>query len=359
MPQLNESLSAASFALDVNEKLTAFLTRQRGQIISISSDAAGMVDRISDLTRGGKRLRPLFAYWGASATGRDIDPDRVSTLGAALELFQAAALIHDDLIDRSDTRRGGPSVHRRFEAAHREADYALDPEEFGKAAALLAGDLALAWSEELFQATSPTPKARELFDAMRTQVMVGQYLDVLEEQKGPSRDRASALDAALTVVKYKSAKYSVENPVLIGAAMAGAGDELLEQLSSFALPLGIAFQLRDDELGVFGDPDTTGKPAGDDLKEGKRTALMALTMERATPEAARLVSTALGDQDLSPQQVEQIRSIIRGNGAYDVHESLIDEHSQQAFLALAQASVPDDVRDGLRAAGAAAVTRKA
>jgi geranylgeranyl diphosphate synthase type I len=348
----------SEFTASVTDRLMAFLGTQRDLVEQISADAVSMMERITELTRGGKRLRPLFAYWGARSVGGAVDFDSLASVGASLELFQAAALIHDDLIDRSDTRRGGPSVHRRFEAQHRDAGYALDPEEFGKAAALLAGDLALSLSEQLFRASATTWRARELFDEMRTQVMIGQYLDVLEEQCGPERSPQDALEAALRVVRYKSAKYSVENPVLIGAAHAGADEALLTRLSDVALPLGVAFQLRDDELGVFGDPATTGKPAGDDLREGKRTVLVAMTLDRTDDEAKHLVQSSLGDTGLDDAVVERIRGIMRACGAFDTHEALIEQETQRAFDALASADLPSAAAAGLRQAGTAAVTRK-
>ena len=194
---------------------------------------------------------------------------------------------------------------------------------------------------------------------MRLQVMAGQYLDVLEEQIGSRRDPHDAAAAAGTVVRYKSAKYSVENPVLLGAAQAGASEDELTALSTFALPLGEAFQLRDDELGVFGDPATTGKPAGDDLREGKRTLLVALTLKAATPEQAAEVNSALGNSELSDADVERLRSIMRETGALDALETTIESLTAQAFSALDALDVNEAARDGLRSAGLAAVRRVA
>lgn len=348
-----------NFKRQLDARLTSFLSDQRHAVAAISRDAAPLVDAIADLTRGGKRLRPLFAFWGAAAAGGVEREEELATLGAALELFQAAALIHDDIIDHSDTRRGRPSVHRAFEATHRDGEWDLDPVSFGEASAILAGDLALSMSEQLFAAASPTASARRLFDAMRLQVMAGQYLDVLEEQIGSRRAPHDAAAAAGTVVRYKSAKYSVENPVLLGAAQAGASEDELTALSTFALPLGEAFQLRDDELGVFGDPATTGKPAGDDLREGKRTLLVALTLKAATPEQAEEVNSALGNSELSDADVERLRSIMRETGALDALETTIESLTAQAFSALDALEVNEAARDGLRSAGLAAVRRVA
>ncbi|RKW71656.1 polyprenyl synthetase family protein [Galactobacter caseinivorans] len=347
------------FTRALDARLASFLEQQAEVVRQISPDAVPLVERIATLTAGGKRLRPLFAFWGSLAAGGRSDDPALPTLGAALELFQAAALIHDDLIDHSDTRRGGPSVHRRFEALHRESAWDLDAQDFGTSAAILAGDLALSMSEQLFAQALPTPRARDLFDVMRTQVMAGQYLDVLEEQIGGSRTPAEAVAAARTVVRFKSAKYSVENPVLLGAAQAGADEALLARLSEFALPLGEAFQLRDDELGVFGDPATTGKPAGDDLREGKRTLLIALTRERAQDQDSWDLLSHLGRPDLSEPVVEAIRTMMRQVGALAAHEEIIESLTQQALSALDAAGLPEQAREGLRTAGLRAVRRSA
>jgi geranylgeranyl diphosphate synthase type I len=347
------------FTSALDTALTGFLDEQLAVVRSISPDAAELLSSIADLTRGGKRLRPLFAFWGAQAAGGDVAEESIVGLGAALELFQAAALIHDDIIDHSDTRRGAPSVHRRFEASHRAGGWDLDPADFGLAAAVLAGDLALSLSEQAFAACVPAPRARALFDAMRLQVMAGQYLDVLEEQIGGARDPERAVEAARTVVRYKSAKYSVENPVLLGAAQAGASEELLAGLSAFALPLGEAFQLRDDDLGVFGDPEATGKPAGDDLREGKRTVLVALTLRRADAAGRVALLDALGDPALDEDGVRAARAAMIDSGARAEHEGIIEQLTRTAFEALDALPVPDAAREGLRSAGLAAVRRRA
>ena len=213
---------------------------------------------------------------------------------SALELVQASALIHDDLMDRSDTRRGEPAVHRRFEARHTAGGWRGGAAAFGDSVAVLLGDLALVWSDELLHASGVAPedlaRARPVFDEMRTEVTVGQYLDLLTQATGDT-----SVELAGKVARYKSAKYTVERPLLFGAALAGAPPELSAAYSAFGLPLGEAFQLRDDVLGVFGDPSETGKPAGDDLREGKRTALVALALREAsrTLDGWRLTGTVL------------------------------------------------------------------
>jgi geranylgeranyl diphosphate synthase type I len=332
------SSEQTEFVSAVAGKLSGFLSGQQDLMAGVSADVAPLIGSISQLVTGGKRLRALMCYWGwRGAGGGAGDPDIVMA-GCALELFQAAALIHDDIIDRSDTRRGGPSVHKRFSQLHEAQGWALDSGRFGDAAAILTGDLCLSFSEESFtgigtRAASGTP-ARGIFNVMRAEVMAGQYLDILEEVAGPVRDRAGSVDRAKSIIRYKSAKYSTEHPLALGGALAGAPAELLRAYSEFSLPLGEAFQMRDDVLGVFGDPETTGKPAGDDLREGKRTVLVGFAINQAGPAEADYLDRTLGNPGLGAEEVEAIRRIIIESGALEATESLIAELSSQAFAAL-------------------------
>lgn len=351
----------SQFIDGVSGKLTTFLSGQQDLMEDVSPDVAPLMGSISNLVTGGKRLRALMCYWGwRGAGGRAEDPD-IITAGCALELFQAAALIHDDIIDRSDTRRGGPSVHKRFSQLHEMNGWALDGGRFGDAAAILTGDLCLSFSEEAFtdvgsRAASGTA-ARRIFNVMRAEVMAGQYLDILEEVAGPVRDRAGSVDRAKSIIRYKSAKYSTEHPLALGGALAGAPAELLAGYSDFSLPLGEAFQLRDDVLGVFGDPETTGKPAGDDLREGKRTVLVGFAINQAPAAEAAHLDRMLGNPKLAEEEVDAIRRIIVECGALDATESLIAELSNRAFDALERLPLQEVPMQALRHLAEAAVSR--
>jgi geranylgeranyl diphosphate synthase type I len=331
-------LEQTAYVAAVAGELTDFLTSRQSEMAIISPDIDPIMGSISNLVTGGKRLRALMCYWGWRGAGGDPAAHQIVTAGSALELFQAAALIHDDIIDRSDTRRGGPSVHRRFSQLHNAQGWALDSERFGHAAGILTGDLCLSFSEEAFtdigEKAASGSRARRIFNLMRAEVMAGQYLDILEEVAGPVRDRAGAVTRAQSIIRFKSAKYSTEHPLALGGALAGASDELLRGYSAFALPLGEAFQLRDDVLGVFGDPVTTGKPAGDDLREGKRTVLVALAMDQATPEESAFIDAKLGSPELGDDDIAEIRRIIQESGALQATEVLIGEFGTAAFDAL-------------------------
>jgi len=339
----------------VQKSLDAFVAGQLPQLEAVSEELAPLADALVRLIAGGKRLRPAFCYWGYRGAG-GADGDAVVAAAASLELFHAGALIHDDVMDGSDTRRGQPAAHRRFAALHRGADWHGDPEAFGAGAAILLGDLCLVWSDEML-ATSGLPAERlaqgdRVFAQMRSELMGGQYLDLLEQVRG-----GGSVERSLRVARYKSAKYTIEKPLHLGAALAGAGQEVLDGYSGYGLPLGEAFQLRDDLLGVFGDPHETGKPAGDDLREGKRTALVAMALEAATPAQADVVRRHLGDPHLSEDGVTALREVIHETGAVARIETLITELVDDAVRALAAAPVADDAREVLGELVVAATAR--
>ena len=357
MSPLDQSpVDRAGLRSRVDKALATFLAGQRALLAGIDPALAELSDALEAFVLGGgKRLRPAFAYWGYRGAGGS-DADSVVAAVAALELVQASALIHDDLMDRSDTRRGEPSVHRRFETRHTEAGWRGGAAGFGDSAAVLLGDLALVWSDELLHTsgvgTAELTRARAVFDEMRTEVTVGQYLDVLTQATGDT-----SLERAGKVARFKSAKYTVERPLLLGAALAGAPAAVRDSYSSFGLPLGEAFQLRDDVLGVFGDPAQTGKPAGDDLREGKRTYLVAAAFAELAGGPRAELDAGLGDQSLDDAGVARLQALILRSGALAATERRIDELMAAATAALAEAPIDDSARAVLAALAEAATRR--
>ena len=325
----------------VEKALAAFLVHQRTLLAGIDPALDPVLDTIeSFVLGGGKRLRPAFAYWGYRGAGGD-DSDEILAAVSALELVQASALIHDDVMDASDTRRGLPAVHRRFERLHAGQAWEGDAQAFGAGAAILVGDLCLTWSDELLRTSGldvPAQlRARPVFDLMRTEVIAGQYLDVHAQATADS-----SLQRASTVARYKSAKYTIERPLLIGAAIADASPDIRDAYSGYGLPLGEAFQLRDDILGVFGDPAQTGKPAGDDLREGKRTYLVAAAFAAAGPDALRELRDGLGQPGLDAAGVARLRELIVQTGALARTEERIANLTEAALTALSRVTLAND-----------------
>src|SRR3954454_3919485 len=343
------------FRTRVQEALNAFLDGQAERLRPLGLDAARLLAEARTSVAGGQMFRASFCWWGHRAVSPPADEDALVRACASLELLHASALIHDDFVDASDSRRGRPSTHRTFEREHRAAGWRGDPDQYGAAAAILLGDLLLSWSDQLLRRCGLSPAvvspALDVFDLCRSEVIAGQFLDVSAQARG----RAD-VDTAMTVLRYKSAKYSVERPLHLGAALAGGSIDARAELSAFGLPLGEAFQLRDDLLGVFGDPATTGKPAGDDLIEGKRTVLVALALDAASPADAALLDRSLGTA-LSEDRVAELRAIIDGSGAHAQVEAVIEKLASHAVDALEQADIDDRARGVLRQLASAATQR--
>jgi geranylgeranyl diphosphate synthase type I len=341
------------FVTQVDAVLTDFLDRRAQLLLEVGPELADMVEAARSIVLdGGKRMRPRFAYWGWRSVRDHDDPDVVRA-AASLELLHACALVHDDVMDGSDTRRGHPSAHVAFAARHRDGAWVGDPAAFGDAAAILLGDLLLSWADVLLD-ESGLLAARPVFDSMRQVVMAGQYLDVLVQARG-----AFSAGDALRVARFKTSKYTVEGPLHLGAAAGGASEATMAALTAYGLPLGEAFQLRDDVLGVFGDPAVTGKPAGDDLSEGKQTLLVALAMERASTDQRELLHGGLGNRALSEQDVAAVRAVIEDTGALHEVEKLITERAEQARAALDTPAIRPEAQDALDALATAAVERRA
>jgi geranylgeranyl diphosphate synthase type I len=340
----------------IDETIREFLAQAIPALGAIADDLAPLgAATEAFVLDGGKRLRPRFCYWGYRATGT-ADGEHIIRAAAALELLQACALVHDDVIDGSDTRRGAPAVHRRFATLHRSSGWYGDPERFGQAAAILLGDLALIWADSALAQSGFDPaalqRAAPVWDAMRVEVMCGQYLDVVEQARG-----GGSVERALRVARFKSAKYTIERPLHLGVALGDGSPTLTSAFSSYGLPLGEAFQLRDDLLGVYGDPEHTGKPAGDDLREGKRTVLVAYAIEAASDAQAEVLRSRLGDPQLDTNGVAVLRDVIATTGAVNRVEELITTRAGEAVQALDAADMDESARTALIELAATATTR--
>src|SRR6195952_1618682 len=356
MTSEHEGWDASGFRTDIESTLQDFVRPQAAWLDRLGPDAQRLVEHARVSVSGGKRFRAAFCWWGHHAVAEPTD--RVALLRAcsAIELLHASALVHDDYRAAPDLRRGRPATHRAFEQLHREQGWAASPEQYGASAAILLGDLLLSWSDELLRTcglpAQPVLDALGYFDLTRSEVVTGQFLDVSAQARG-----AADVDTAMTVLRYKSAKYSIERPLHIGAALAGASPEMITQLSRFGLPLGEAFQLRDDLLGVFGDPAVTGKPAGDDLREGKRTLLVALARQHPDRAAAAPVEHALGKPDLTGADVAAARGDPTDLGVVAEVEERTPALTTPALAALAGVDLDADARERLVALPAAAVQR--
>lgn len=325
----------------VEARIEAFLEEERLRWCALDASLDEPIKALRELVlTGGKRLRPTFCHWGWVAAGGDPDAGTIVDAGAAFEMLQAFALIHDDVMDGSEVRRGAPAVHRRFVAHHQATAGAGEARRFGEGVAILVGDLAFVYADQLLP--DGPPGVARIWNELRIELNVGQYLDLIGTATS-QRDRA----ASRRIARYKSGKYTIERPLQLGAALAGGGERLSEPLSRYGDPLGEAFQLRDDVLGAFGDSARTGKPVGDDLREGKPTLLLAVAHENADARQ-RAVLARVGDPDLDAAGVADLHEVLRATGAVDAVEREIRDLVVQAVSALDALSVDVTVRVALR-----------
>ncbi|GAA0450466.1 polyprenyl synthetase family protein [Streptomyces olivaceiscleroticus] len=351
------ALTAASdfFAprADIDGLLQEFLT-EKARTATVPGQAA-LALLLREFSDGGKRFRPLLCVAGWHAAGGQGDPAGAVRLAASIELAHACALIHDDIMDAADSRRGRATVHRQLARNHKLPSMA---DQFGISGAILVGDLALVWSDELLH-TTPMPDAHRAavlrcVDLARSELIAGQHLDLLV-----TGDLDVSVETTLTVLRYKTAKYTVERPLQVGAALAGAGHQVMDACSAYGVPLGEAFQLRDDVLGVFGDPDRTGKSRLDDLREGKCTSLIAHALRAAEPVQARRLRALIGNPRLGEHEAAEARDILTRTGARAAVEQMIEERYRQALDALAAAPFPPGVVHTLETVAEATVHRTA
>jgi geranylgeranyl diphosphate synthase, type I len=351
----------------VTEQLRRYLRDRRAEAAYIGSDYDRLMAGLEDFVLGGgKRLRPVFAYWGwrSVSTKSAADPSaQVLLLFSALELLHASALVHDDVIDGSATRRGRPTTHVQFAALHRDRQWRGPADQFGISAAILLGDLALAWADDIVASYGvrdlphdARSRVRQVWVDIRTELLGGQYLDIVAEASA-----AESIASAMNVNTYKTASYTVSRPLQFGLAAAADRPDLQARFHELGTDLGIAFQLRDDVLGVFGDPTVTGKPCGDDLRSGKRTVLLATAVELADASdaaAAKLLRASIGT-DLSDARVRDLCEVIEQVGALAAVEDQIDTLTRRALAALADAPIDPAAKTGLSELARLAANRSA
>ena len=312
-------------AARVEARLAEILAAERREWAALDPALDEPLGDLADMVLGGgKRIRPAYCHWGWLLGGGDPDGAGALDGGCALEILHAFALAHDDVMDGSYTRRGAPTVWRRFVQRHRDRRWLGEDRRFGEAAAVLAGDMAMVLADRTLGEVAP--ETRAVWDDLRTELNMGQYLDMV----GSARGGATA-DEARRIIEHKTARYTVVRPLHLGAALAGRAD-LAEPLARHGRPVGMAFQLRDDVLGAFGDPAATGKPVGDDLREGKATLLLAMATSAATPSQLAVLH-AVGSE-MSEETVAQIQQVMVDTGALASVENEITEFLEESLDAL-------------------------
>jgi geranylgeranyl diphosphate synthase, type I len=334
------SVLLSTIADRVDARVRTLMTSELARWTQVDAQLAEPIDALSALVlAGGKRLRPAFAHWAFVGVGGDPEDQRIVDAGAGLELLHTFALIHDDIMDGSHTRRGAEAVHVQFVRSHRTFNGRGEDRRFGEGAAILVGDLAFVYADILM--SSANPEAMQVFNELRVEVNIGQYLDLVGSVRGEP-----TLAAAQRICQYKSGKYTIERPLHLGAALAGKLPAVEAALSAYGMPLGEAFQLRDDIMGALGDNAITGKPVGDDLREGKPTALVARAREVATVGQRELLSR-IGDPNLTDEEIAELQSILRATGSAQWVEGRIATLRDQSIGAIAQAGLTSGATEAL------------
>lgn len=341
-PPTEVPAALTTVAAPVEARLRSILETERARWVAVDADLAAPIDVLTRFVLdGGKRLRPAFCHWAFVGAGGEPGDSGVIDAGAAFEMLHAFALIHDDVMDGSSIRRGESTVHVTFDADHQESAWNGEARRFGEGIAILIGDLAEVYADRLM--SNAPAAAFEVWNELKIELNIGQFLDVLGAARG-----GVDLQTARRIVRYKSGKYTIERPLHVGAALAGRLDELEEPLSHYGEPLGEAFQLRDDILGTFGDSARTGKPVGDDLREGKPTPILAVAHERATPTQLRTLER-IGCLDLSLDEILAIQTVFTDTGALAEIESSISHLTAQAIKALEIIDVTTEAHQALEA----------
>ena len=339
--------SLAAIATRVETRLREFLEPEQARWAKFDAELAEPIAHIGRLVlSGGKRLRPAFCHWGFVGAGGDPADPMITNAGAAFELMHAFALFHDDVMDDAASRRGNATTHAVFAARHREQGWAGEARRFGEGVAILVGDLAFVYSDIMMAGASAA--AWTIWNELRIELNIGQVLDIA----GSVRNERSRHKAE-QICRYKSGKYTIERPLHLGAVIAAPerADVLLPALSAYGLPLGDAFQMRDDVMGAFGDTAITGKPVGGDLREGKPTPLMARAVEAASPAQAEVLAM-VGRTDLGDSDVARVQQAIIDSGALADLEATIERLAADAVAAIRLAPITSEARQELVALAA-------
>ena len=342
MPPVSAPSSLGALAARIDARLDDVLAVEGGRWGDFDEALAGPFEEIGRMVRsGGKRLRPAFCFWGFVGAGGHPDDERIIDAGAALELMHAFALFHDDVMDDSSSRRGAPTTHTVYAEQHRKAAWAGESRRFGEGIAILVGDLAFVLSDQLLLGAGVEVWA--LWNELRLELNAGQLLDIIGAVQGERR-----LDKAERIARYKSGKYTIERPLHLGALLAAPERraELLAGLSAYGLPLGDAFKMRDDVIGAFGATELTGKPVGDDLREGKPTPLLARAVALADDRQRRVLDV-VGSAGMTEEHVAAAQQVIVDTGALAALEDVIERLAEEAVEALERVDLTAAARDAL------------
>jgi len=331
----------ADFRDQLETRLQQWLTEKEAEAAAESGASRELTETLTRfVARDGKRIRPALLYYTYSACGGQSD-EKVMPMAMSVELLHTYLLIHDDIMDHADVRRGEPAAHVIYTELHRDQGWQGSSEHFGESVAILLGDLAQTYSLELYSSVDLAPEVagefRQQFSVMCQEVVLGQYLEMTAGYREHLEE-----DELLRVLRMKSGRYSVERPVQLGYLLAGAPEATRQALEVYGLQMGEAFQLQDDLLGMFGDAKTVGKPVGADLVEGKFTLVIHHAMRHLADTDRAVLQRALGNPNLDPDEMARVQGLIEASGARQKVQDMVEERLNQAREALATVSLAPD-----------------
>jgi len=319
----------------VEKELDLFFKDKLEKADKIDPSSKQMIELLKEFTlRGGKRLRAALVYYGYRCFSNK-NLKEIIKASVTMELIQSYLLIHDDIIDNDDLRRNGPTLHISYKNIAKRKYKKIDSNHFGLSMAILAGDICAAFANEIMAKLKIKEKnkiqALNVLNHSLHHVIYGQVLDVLSELRIITNKDIEKIH------RLKTATYTIESPLHIGALLAGAKQKHLKTLSNYAIPLGKAFQIKDDILGMFGEKEKVGKPVGSDIKEGKKNLLILKALESATPAQRQAIEEALGNQDLTKNQLNQVRAIVIKTGSLSYSQNLAKNLVKKAKSAIKSA----------------------
>lgn len=318
----------------INQELGKFLNIKTRQVKKIAKDCEKLTEAVKEFTLRGrsKRIRALLVILGYQGFGGRNNREIIKA-ASFIELIHSYLLIHDDIIDRDDLRRGKPTMHKYFEHSVKSKLSKDKSKLFGISMAILAGDLCCSLGYEILMKAKFSDKAKaraiEELDNLIFNVIQGEALDIFAQMSKQTSNKE-----IYNIYKYKTARYSFGQPLRIGGILAGAGESDLKKISKFAIPLGIAFQIQDDLLGLFGEEKIIGKPAGSDLREGKKTLVLSLVIERCNSEDKKIIHGILGNKNINLKDINKVRNIAQKTNALQTCHWLVRYYINKGKKAL-------------------------
>lgn len=345
----------------LDAELEVFLDKKLKTAEKISPMARGMVQNIKNyVLSSGKRIRPALMYHTYLSLAGKAGSRKKEALRAAMapEFIHTWFIIHDDIIDKDDLRRGNPSMHYLYRKLGKSKfNNSADAAHYGYSQAISAGDMAAGFANEVIADSMLSERIKSGLSKKISDIIfntaIGEFYDVFA-----AIEKNISEKEVLTILEYKTARYTVEGPIHLGAIMAEAGDKVIKNLNDYSVPLGIAYQIQDDILGVFGASKETGKPVGADIREGKKTLLVVKALEAGNAEQRAKINSALGNHEITGKEIREAQEIIKETGSLEYSRKMAKKFASQSNKALAKSALDPKSKEFFREVSDFIINRK-